>query len=103
MPGLHSIALLVLARASPATCQDPPATLAPPAQEQETALPLTDEGERRWTDAEDGWFDLSDFLEQPHGFLPLVIPITEPALGYGAVGSAVFLRPLEEAGAEGWA
>jgi len=57
----------------------------------------------RWIDPEDGWFDVSDFLEQPHGFLPLIVPITEPALGYGAVGAAVFLQPREEAGAEGWA
>lgn len=51
---------------------------------------------------EDGWFDVSAFLERPHGFLPIVVPITEPALGYGALGGALFLDPREEAGAEGW-
>jgi hypothetical protein len=30
------------------------------------------------------------------------MPITEPAIGYGLAGAAVFLDPREEAGAEGW-
>lgn len=57
----------------------------------------------RWIDPEDGWFDVTDFLEHPAGFLPLVVPITEPAVGYGAVLAAAFLDPREEAGAAGWA
>lgn len=57
----------------------------------------------RWIDPLDGGFDVSDFLEHPAGFLPLVVPITEPALGYGAVIAAAFLDPREEAGHEGWA
>ena len=65
--------------------------------------PPTVEDEPRWRDPVDGWFDLSRFLEHPHGFLPLVVPITEPALGYGAVVGAAFLDPRESAGAEGWA
>ena len=74
----------------------------PPAAQEPKGEPLASE-ERGWTDPEDGWFDVSRFLEQPHGFLPLVVPITEPALGYGAVAAAVFLDPREEAGSEGWA
>jgi hypothetical protein len=57
----------------------------------------------RWRDPKDGCVDLSKYLESPHGFLPVVMPITEPALGYGLVGGAVFLDPRESAGAEGWA
>jgi hypothetical protein len=57
----------------------------------------------RWIDPEDGWFDLSSFLVQPHGFVPLLVPITEPALGYGVGGGLVFLDPREDAGSEGWA
>jgi len=56
-----------------------------------------------WIDAKDGWFDLSSFLEKPHGFVPLAMPITEPALGYGLAVALVFLDPREEAGSEGWA
>ncbi len=47
---------------------------------------------------EDGWFDVSGFLDKAYGFVPLVIPITEPAVGYGAAGGLVFIdRPLDGA------
>jgi hypothetical protein len=32
---------------------------------------------------------VSGFLDTAHGFVPLLVPITEPALGYGTVGAAV--------------
>ena len=83
----------------PQTAEEPAtATQGPPAPPSRP-----EEEESRWTDPEDGWFDLSRFLEHPAGFLPVVIPITEPALGFGAVAGAAFLDPREEAGAEGWA
>src|SRR4051794_2977450 len=34
-------------------------------------------------DAEDGYFDVSNFLSTRAGFLPIAMPITEPAVGYG--------------------
>lgn len=40
---------------------------------------------------EDGWLDASEFLDQSYGFLPVVIPITEPAVGYGAFGALAFI------------
>src|SRR5262245_34425292 len=44
---------------------------------------------------DDGWFDVSGFLDEKYGFLPLIVPITEPAVGYGAVGALAFLnQPL---------
>jgi hypothetical protein len=61
-----------------------------------------EDSERSLIDPVDGWFDLSPFLEHAAGFVPLIVPITEPALGYGAVFAAVFLDPREEAGSEGW-
>ena len=46
----------------------------------------------------DGWPDASDFLDKKYGFLPVVMPITEPAVGYGAaVGVAFLSRPLGDA------
>ncbi|MEI9947544.1 MAG: hypothetical protein WDO74_00800 [Pseudomonadota bacterium] len=39
----------------------------------------------------DGWPDLSAFLDEKYGFLPVAMPITEPAIGYGAVGGLAFL------------
>src|SRR5215510_8016473 len=47
---------------------------------------------------EDGWLDVSGFLDEKYGFLPMVVPITEPAVGYGAaVGLAFISSPLGEA------
>jgi hypothetical protein len=44
---------------------------------------------------DDGWFDLSGFLASKYGFLPLAVPITEPAVGYGAAGGLAFIdKPL---------
>jgi hypothetical protein len=51
----------------------------------------------KFRSAEDGWLDVSGFLEEKYGFLPLVIPITEPAVGYGAAAGLTFLsKPLGE-------
>ncbi len=54
-------------------------------------------------DPVDGWFDMSERLEKPGGFVPLVSPITEPAVGFGFAAFPVFLRPRADAGAEGYA
>jgi hypothetical protein len=49
---------------------------------------------------EDGWLDISEFIDQSYGFVPLVIPITEPAVGYGAAGALLFIdKPKGEAAA----
>jgi outer membrane protein assembly factor BamA len=47
---------------------------------------------------EDGWLDVSAFLDERYGFIPVVIPITEPAVGYGAAAALVFIdKPFSEA------
>src|SRR5690349_8601140 len=46
----------------------------------------------RFRDPDDGRFDVSGFLDTAYGFVPLLVPITEPAVGYGAVGAAVFVH-----------
>lgn len=98
---MPSTAIWMLSAAHVAAAQEPAGPFPIPTY---PAGPRAGESdERQWTDPQDGWFDLSRFLENPHGFLPVVVPITEPALGYGAVGGAAFLNPREEAGAEGWA
>ena len=61
------------------------------------------EGTARFFDPEDGQLDLSYFLEDPSGFLPIPIIVTEPAVGYGGGAAGMFLRPRREAGEEGWA
>lgn len=46
-------------------------------------------------DAEDGRFDASAMLMSRHGFLPVPLIVTEPALGYGApTGIEFFDRPF---------
>jgi len=47
---------------------------------------------------DDGWPDISDFLDTKLGFLPIARPITEPAVGYGAAGGLMFIsKPLGQA------
>lgn len=48
-------------------------------------------------DSLDGAFDVSYFLATVYGFIPFVMPITEPAVGYGAAGGPIFFhRDLED-------
>jgi len=47
----------------------------------------------------DGWLDMSKFLDTAYGFVPLIVPITEPAVGYGAAGALVF---IDREGAGQW-
>jgi hypothetical protein len=54
-------------------------------------------------DPVDGQFDMSAFLERAHGFLPIPLVVTEPAVGYGGGLAAMFLRPRRQAGSEGFA
>jgi hypothetical protein len=49
----------------------------------------------RFRSPDDGWLDVSGFLDEKYGFLPIVLPITEPAVGYGAAGGLAFIsQPL---------
>jgi hypothetical protein len=59
-------------------------------------------GTSPFIDPEDGWFDISGFLEKPMGFTILAIPITEPAIGYGVAGGVAFLKPRKDEGQFGW-
>lgn len=57
----------------------------------------------RFRDPDDGQLDVSSFLAKPHGFLPVPVVITEPAIGYGGGLVGMFLRPRKQAGEQGWA
>lgn len=46
-------------------------------------------------DDEDGYFDIGEFLDKPFGFYPVIAPITEPAIGYGAALVPVFIHRPE--------
>ena len=77
-------------------------TLPPPGSEPSADTPTATRASR-FFDAEDGMFDVSSFLEDPRGFLPVPVVVTEPAVGYGGGAVGMFLRPRPEAGSEGWA
>ena len=47
-------------------------------------------------DPEDGCLDISEFLADPLGFVPVVVPITEPAVGVGAALALVFMNTNEK-------
>jgi len=101
----HGLLLALAVGASPGVGAQAPAT---PARAGDTASPKTAadaprEGLARFFDPEDGQLDLSDFLANARGFLPIPIVITEPAIGYGGGLAGMFLRPRKEAGSEGWA
>lgn len=57
----------------------------------------------KFRDPGDGQFDVSSVLEHAYGFLPVPLVVTEPAVGYGGGGAAMFVRPRQEIGQEGWA
>ena len=47
-------------------------------------------------DSTDNKFDVSKWMTQLHGFLPLPSIITEPAVGYGGMLNVVFFHPTKE-------
>lgn len=52
---------------------------------------------------EDGAFDVSSFLDTAYGFVPILVPITEPAVGYGGALGFVFInRPIAETAKAGF-
>jgi hypothetical protein len=57
----------------------------------------------KWRDPSDGALDISEFLEKPGGFVPLVMPVTEPAVGIGVAVFPIFLRPRTSVGSQGYA
>lgn len=52
-------------------------------------------GFKKFRDTVDNAIDLSDFLINHHGVLPIAMPITEPAIGYGAAVGGLYFIPKE--------
>ncbi|MEN8157138.1 MAG: hypothetical protein ABFS10_09310 [Bacteroidota bacterium] len=60
-----------------------------------TGMPLLQAQEKEkisFRDPEDGAVDMSYFLASVAGFLPFVMPVTEPAVGYGVAGGPIFIH-----------
>jgi outer membrane protein assembly factor BamA len=88
MPVVVTIAILlvVMLCGSSAAAQ---MTIAAPAE--------TEGAPSKFRSADDGWLDVSGFLDEKYGFLPVALPITEPAVGYGAAVALFFIsKPLGE-------
>ncbi len=49
-------------------------------------------------DEEDGAFDISNWLTSAHGFIPVPIIVTEPAIGYGGGVALAFFHPPKDKG-----
>ena len=58
----------------------------------------TTPGKRKkpFRDKADSAFDISYYLANLHGFLPVLVPITEPAVGYGAALGGAFFFPKKK-------
>jgi hypothetical protein len=98
-PLLAAGALLLAgaAAASPALAQAAADATGTPAQPAAT-VPEKAAGPSRLRSAEDGWLDIGGFLDQVYGFVPIAMPITEPAVGYGLGGGVLFVdKPKGEA------
>ena len=68
---------------------------------QVTNTPAATNAPSKFGSTQDASLDMSDFLDKKYGFLPLVMPITEPAVGYGAAGGLAFIsKPLGQAQSE---
>lgn len=93
---------LVGATALAQNAAQPEAANAPPAPAADAPPAAADappSGKRAGND--DGWPDMSSFLDEKYGFLPIAMPITEPAVGYGAMGGVAFLSKSFGATSEG--
>jgi len=69
----------------------PPASDPPSAASASDAAAASDQPQPKPGAKGDGWPDFSSFLDEKYGFLPVVMPVTEPAVGYGAAGGLAFL------------
>ena len=54
------------------------------------------EKQKVFKDTLDGSFDISNYMYNLHGLLPIVAPITEPAVGFGASIATLYFIPKEK-------
>ncbi len=54
------------------------------------------EKQKVFTDSLDGASDISNYMYNLHGLLPIVSPITEPAVGFGAALATLYFIPKEK-------
>src|SRR5262245_20114924 len=92
MRAIHAVSLALALCASSASAQ----TIEKPPDPE--PAPTAASAPSKFRSPDDGWLDVSGFLDEKYGFVPVVAPITEPAVGYGAAGALAFIdKPLGEA------
>jgi len=106
VPTAIAVSLFAFARGTPRAHADEPntpATITSEKPEEQGGAPktATKDVAQKPTQADDGWPDVSKFLDQKFGFLPIAKPITEPAVGYGVGGGLMFLSSPLGAAAKG--
>lgn len=104
----RALGVMTLLLGTPATAQDAAASKPVDAPSSDNPAAATtapsaasapaDASQEKPAAKDDGWPDISAFLDEKYGFLPVVMPITEPAIGYGARGGLAFIsKPLGDA------
>ena len=81
--------MIVLACASVSLAQEP----ATPDAVNQAPVDPTNSPPSRFRSPEDGWLDISGFLDTRYGFLPVGSVITEPAVGVGVAAGLAFIKP----------
>jgi hypothetical protein len=51
----------------------------------------TEKPKSRFLSPDDGWVDVGNHIDQAYGFIPIVVPITEPTVGFGAAVGVVHI------------
>ena len=83
-------AIILLACASAAFAQD---RATPDGSDQTpAAVKPAQPAPSKFRSPEDGWLDISGFLDTRYGFLPVGSVITEPAIGFGAAAGMAFIK-----------
>ena len=77
-----SLLTLLLLLPGPSALAQTPATSTTPAPDKPS----------KFISPDDGWLDLSGFLDTRFGFLPVGTVITEPAVGLGAAAGLAFIN-----------
>jgi len=61
-----------------------------------STISLAQKEQKLFIDSLDNAFDISHYLFNLHGLLPIVSPITEPAVGYGATLASLYFIPKKK-------
>ena len=73
-----------------------PVHSASPVNSDSTGTPEKEYFRARFRDPEDGAVDLGRLISGGAGFIPLLMPVTEPAVGFGLAGALLYVHPSSD-------